>query len=82
VGAIRRGIELHSRLIMARGGWRSRLREGGFGCKGLVLGWMGKFLGAVTGGVGRLEVAARLVTSVRRKHQRVLGAMAIYWSRT
>jgi hypothetical protein len=29
-----------------------RVAGGGFGCKGLVLGWMGKFLGAVTGGWG------------------------------
>ena len=53
MGAIRVALSFVHASLWRAGGGAAACGEGGFGCKGLVLRWIGKFLGAVTGGGGR-----------------------------
>jgi len=45
---IRRGIDLVSSLIIPCKVLRTRFAQRGFGCKPLILQWIGEFLGPVT----------------------------------
>jgi hypothetical protein len=56
---IRRGIDFVSHLIIPREVLRTGFAKRGFGCKPLVLRWIGKFFRPVTGGAQRVGCPRR-----------------------